>query len=95
MSNKKQYGFFLYNEDVPAFEEMVKSSGMDKSEFCRRAIFSERTVIIKGLENIPELLQQLYSSSGNENTDFAITELEKRLQYVMEELSVLNENGGE
>lgn len=95
MSNKKHIGFVLYNEDISAFEEMLRSSGLDRSEFCRRAIFSERIVIIKGLENIPELLQQLYSSSGNENTDFAITELEKRLKYVMEELSVLNENGGE
>lgn len=84
MPTKKQFGFFLYNEDVSAFEEMVKSSRMDKSEFCRRAIFSERIVIIKGLEDIPKVLQALYSSSGNENTDFAITELEKRLQYVME-----------
>ena len=95
MLNKKQFGFFLYNEDVSAFEEMVKSSGLGISEFCRQTIFSERVVIIKGLENIPELIQLLYSSSGNENIDFAITELEKRLQYVMEELSVLNENSGE
>ncbi len=95
MSNKKQFGFFLYNEDVSAFEEMVKSSGLDKSEFCRRAIFSERIVIIKGLEDIPKMLQALYSSSGNENIDFAITELEKKLQCITVELSLLNENGGE
>ncbi len=95
MSSKKHIGFVLYNEDITAFEEMLKSSGLDRSEFCRRAIFSERIVIIKGLEGIPELIQLLYSVSGNENTDFAITELEKKLQFITEELSVLNENGGE
>lgn len=95
MSNKKQFGFFLYNDDVPAFEEMVKSSGLGISEFCRQAIFSERMVIIKGLEKIPELIQLLYSSSANENIDFAITDLEKKLQYIMAELSLINENGGE
>lgn len=95
MSNKKQVGFFLYNEEVSAFEEMVKSSGLGISEFCRRIIFSERIVIVKGLEGIPELIQLLYSSSGNKNVDFAITDLEKRLQFITEELSLLNENGGE
>jgi hypothetical protein len=41
------------------------------------------------------MLQALYSSSGNENIDLAITELEKKLQCITVELSLLNENGGE
>ncbi len=76
-NNKKPVGFVLYGKDIQAFEERVKSSGLDNSEFCRQAVLGDGVVFINNLKRVPELIHLLYSASGSENTDIAITELEK------------------